>query len=68
MVLATGVACTVCVLDAVPLLLGYASKMAPVTGLAPARTRLKGEALGSLHSRAEETYSRPDSHGDRALI
>src|SRR5258708_38912988 len=26
--------------------------MAPVAGLAPARTRLKGEVLGSLHSRA----------------
>ena len=27
-------------------------EMAPVAGLAPAKTRLKGEALGSLHSRA----------------
>ena len=27
--------------------------MAPVAGLAPARTRLKDEALGSLHSRAK---------------
>src|SRR5678815_1874537 len=28
--------------------------MAPVAGLAPARTRVKDEALGSLHSRAFE--------------
>ena len=37
--------------------LGYATvcgEMAPVAGLAPARTRLKDEALGSLHSRAKE--------------
>ena len=60
--------CTGCALDAVPLLLGYASlKMAPVAGLAPTRTRLKGEALGSLHSRAKES-SRQDSHLDCALI
>ena len=59
MVLATGVACTVCVLDAVPLLLGYASKMAPVAGLAPARTRLKDEELGSLHSRAKKEVLPP---------
>ena len=34
--------------------LGYATfkKMARVAGLAPARTRLKDESLGSLHSRA----------------
>jgi hypothetical protein len=42
--------------------------MAPVMGLAPIKTGLKDRALGSLHSRAEKRYSRPDSHGDRALI
>jgi len=40
--------------------------MAPVAGLAPARTRLKGEALGSLHSRAKRKSSRQDSHLDCA--
>ena len=30
--------------------------MAPVVGLAPTRTGLKGEALGSLHSRAFEKW------------
>jgi hypothetical protein len=29
-------------------------KMAPVAGLAPARTRLKNEARGSLHSRVRD--------------
>ena len=38
-----------------PLLIGLrdrVAEMAPVAGLAPARTRLKGEAFGSLHSLA----------------
>ena len=44
------------VLDAVPLPFGLRDRcgeMAPVAGLAPARTRLKDEVLGSLHSRAQ---------------
>ena len=47
------------VLDAVPLPFGLRDRlceMAPVTGLAPVRTRLKGEARGSLHSRAFEKW------------
>jgi len=46
---------TVCVLDAVPLLVGLRDRcleMAPVVGLAPTRFGLKDRALGSLHSRA----------------
>jgi len=55
--------CTGCALDAVPLLLGYASKMAPVAGLAPTRTGLKGRALGSLHSRAKKDTPAPTRTG-----
>ena len=36
--------------------------MAPVAGLAPARTRLKGEALGSLHSRAFDEMAERGGH------
>ena len=57
--------CTVCVLDAVPLLVGLRDRcceMAPVAGLAPARTRLKGEALGSLHSRAFDEMAERGGH------
>jgi hypothetical protein len=70
MVLAAGFApAPFCALDAVPLLLGYASKMAPVVGLAPTRIGLKDRALGSLHSRAKkEESSRSDSHRDCAFI
>ena len=41
--------------------------MAPVAGLAPARTRLKDETLGSLHSRANLS-SRQDLHLDCARV
>ena len=37
-------------------------EMAPVAGLAPARTRLKGEALGSLHSRAFDEMAERGGH------
>ena len=63
MVVAAGVEPTLAAFSALCLCrLGYATlvKLAPVAGLAPARTRLKDETRGSLHSRAE--YSRSDSH------
>ena len=53
------------VLDAVPLPFGLRDRlceMAPVAGLAPARTRLKGEALGSLHSRAFDEMAERGGH------
>ena len=53
------------VLDAVPLPVGLRDRcveMAPVAGLAPARTRLKGEALGSLHSRAFDEMAERGGH------
>ena len=60
--------CTGCALDAVPLLLGYATylEMAPVVGLAPTRTDLKGRLLDSLHSRAiENGGTQPSGGGSR---
>jgi hypothetical protein len=63
MVVAAGVEPTLAAFSALCLCrLGYATlvKLAPVAGLAPARARLKDEARGSLHSRAE--CSRSDSH------
>ena len=47
--------------------------MAPVAGLAPARTRLKNEVLDSLHSQADfvsflKISSRQDLHLDCALV
>ena len=44
--------------------LGYATfvKLAPAAGLAPARTRLKDETLGSLHSRAFDEMAERGGH------
>ena len=63
--------CTVCVLDAVPLLVGLRDrcrKMAPVVGLAPTRTGLKDRALGSLHSRAFDEMAERGGHAPQPVM